>query len=628
MADQSFTFTMHTLNQYGVPCDDVTEYVEGSSGSGCLQKQPYEYLIKTKLRYLGEVSGEFFPITGIPGYNFCYFRNDSSEWGGTGWVDYYSLGSGNLMSSVALPFMIGAGNTFGMVPSVDIDSEHGVYSAIEASGEYTEHYNRFSRDQKGIWSHAGKVSLERLMKSNAVTYMGEVGAYIGYYSNYLRYETAALRPSEIFNDHVYSNVFGNDQQIGRLYKEALPDLSVDSDDKRIALSYDDLFVGALAPGNGFTTQVQFSSILPADYPDKEMYTFLVNIFNDGYDDGSGKYTIGSGQIQGIYRNGSLFIVLSFDDIRGSSGNQMFQKWYNGSGTFLYDWENPSYTFESIAYLYSLSSRVYHQGSFFHIAVNEHENKSYLLRYGLDSGGLIQTELLNPYQGSEGNYQLTNRQLIADKYIMVHTTSGHQIFFDAYTPSAGIQGEIVMGISSEEVGFYVIPQIGDDQPVSQVTNKLLELCNNARSLQMTWALNQYQVCKDHADWCTANARCQHEGPIPGEDAATSLRNRNNAVGIYAGVSENITLVMESNANQEETEAYLNFRESPNHWNGIIRAGNKYMSFAWSLYPYSVTEITLGPGMWDGSSYTTEETIRPVQEWERGKLKLYVQNFIWY
>jgi hypothetical protein len=280
-------------------------------------------------------------------------------------------------------------------------------------------------------------------------------------------------------------------------------------------------------------------------------------------------------------------------------------------------------------MYGLTGRINHQNSFFYVAVNLTTKNSYLLHYNLSSGSMIKTELINPYRDIplEGFYQISNLQLIADKYLMVRTSSGHIIFFDAYNPSQGIKGEVVIESTWSQLGtsgYYVVPQLGDDQPTSDpTTNVLLQLCNAIRTLKMTWATNQVQVCQAHANWCVENAVFQHEGP-----GGNSVGDRNHAVGIYAGVSENITIVNVSTDDTEQTDAFNNWIESPHHLEGIIRGGNKYMSFACATYPESVTQISVGIGMWDGAGYTTEPGIREVQEWERGKLKIYVQNFIWY
>jgi Cysteine-rich secretory protein family. len=265
-----------------------------------------------------------------------------------------------------------------------------------------------------------------------------------------------------------------------------------------------------------------------------------------------------------------------------------------------------------------------------VAVNLTTKDSYLLRYSLSSGSLTKTLLDNPYRDTplEGFYQISNLQLIADKYLMVHTSSGHIIFFDAYNPAQGIKGEVTIESNWSQLGssgYYVVPQIGGDQPTDPTTNVLLQLCNAIRSLKMTWATNQVQVCQAHADWCVANSVFQHEGP-----GGNSVGDRNHAVGIYAGISENITIVMTATSDTEQTNAFNNWCESPHHYEGIIRGGNKYMSFAEATYPESVTQIGIGIGMYDPETggYTTEPGVREVQEWERGKLKIYVQNFIWY
>jgi len=634
MTDQVINMTMHTLNKYGIPCTDVTEYVnlpsapsasEGSPAVFYLQKSKYNYLIKTKLKSSVPdipIPEPFEPITGIQGFNYCVFHNEpDSSFGSTGYIDYYSLASGTLVKTVALPYMVGG--AFPM--AVDINSSVVVYDPVHTENE-GECYGKFTRNADGSLTEVGKVHLNVPLKYNDVTLAGTTGSYIGYHVNYLMYDKASLRPSLNYNNRIHSNVFGEDKQIGRFYEEAFPDLSEDQTspevyNKRVALRYDDLFVGDLSPDSDYVLQVPFSDIM--DTPDLN-FSFIVNIFNDQVNDGSGKYIIGSGQIQGIYYGSSLFILLTFDDIRGSSGNQAYQKWYNSSGSFLYEWIWPE---DEDGNLYSLTGRITHQNSFFYVIYDTNLN-SYLLHYNLISGSMIKTELNNPYKDTalEGPYKISNLQLIDNKYLMVHTSSGHIIFFDAYNPSQGIKGEISMASNFGQLanpGYYVVPQVGDDQPLSSVTNKLLQLCNSIRSLKMTWAANQVQVCQDHANWCVSNRVMQHEGP-----GGNSVGDRNHAVGIYAGVSENLIIVNTTTDDIEQTDAFNGWCGSPHHYQGIIRGGNKYMSFAYATYPESVTEIFLPAGFWNGTEYTTESEIREVQEWERGKLKIYVQNFIWY
>ena len=720
MANQEFTLTMHTLNKYGVPCTDVTDYVTRSSGIGIssafyMQKSPTSVLMFSKMKSSKYTRPDpFEPITGIEGFDYCVFVNDNEEFGSTGYIKYYSLGSGALKATVALPCMIGDG----LIQSVDINSSYVVYDGVESELEPPK-YNRFIRQGDGSLVIDGRLLFERGMYyPNSYLYAGTTGThnsiqvsysdisvesdeflveheipegtlallqcsgtppsplvngnayylievtaqsfkvastpggtaidltsqgtgyctfsfsgYTGYHNALYLYDKVGLRASNIINDEIYINVFGEEKQIGRFFKEPLPDLSADSDTKRMCSGYLDLFVGDLDPTSDYVLQVPFSSIMPEDAPNKEQYTFLVNIFNDQVDDGSGEYTIGSGQIQGVWCDKNFKILLSFDDVRGSSGNQAYQKWYSYDGQFLFVWKYPEYTFEETTYFYGLAGRVFHGNYMFDVMINEQTNTSYLYSYymGVNSTPSIH-ELDNPYKDDEGYYFVTNLQIIGDQYLMLNLNdnNSHCVFFKVYSPQLGIVGEVTMAWAyAQQQGYRVVPKIGVDEPISPYNPVLLQLCNYIRSLKMTWASNQVQVCQDHANWCVAHSVAQHEGPVPGEDAETSLRNRNNAKGIYGGVSENITLVIEAEDETEQTNAFDAWYNSERHLENIVRGGNKNMSYAWAQYPSSVTQITVGPGFTSGDgSYTTEETIFEIPEHLRGKYKIYVQNFIWY
>ena len=632
MAKQEIIITMHTLNKYGVPCEDVTEYFERSSSSGnpaifYMEKTPVSFGMFTKMKSSKYSRPDpFEPITGIEGFN------DDEEFGSTGFVKYYSLASGALKATIPLPCMVGNGLT----QSVDINSSYVVYDGVESESEPPK-YNRFIRQDDGSLVMYGRLLLERGMYyPNTYLYAGTTGtnpAYTGYYDALYFYDKVGLRASNIINNEIYINVFGEEKQVGRFFKEALPDLSADSDTKRICTGYLDLFVGDLSPTSDYVLQVPFSSIMDANAPNKEQYTFLINIFNDQVDDGSGEYIIGSGQIQGVWCDKNFKILLSFDDIRGSSGNQAYQKWYSDTGQFLFVWKYPEYTFEGTTYFYGLAGRVFH-GNYMHdVMVNTKTNVSYLYSYymGFNNTPSIY-ELHNPYKDDEGYYFVTNLQIINDQYLMLNLNgnSSHCVFFKVYSPQLGIVGEVVMAWAyGQQQGYRVVPKIGIEEPISTYNPILLQLCNDIRYLKMTWASNQVQVCQDHADWCVVHSVSQHEGPVPGEDAETSLRNRNNAKGIYGGVSENITLVVEAEDEAEQTSAFDAWYNSEKHLENIVRGGNKNMSYAWAQYPYSVTHITVGPGFTSGDgSYTTEETIFEIPENLRGKYKIYVQNFIWY
>jgi hypothetical protein len=364
MANQIINMTMHTLNKYGVPCTDVTEYVslssapsasEGSSAVFYLQKyssQPYSYLIKTKLKSIlpdiPDIPDPFEPITGITGYAYCVFYNEGSG----GFIDYYSLGSGSKIKTVSLPFPVASS----FPAAVDINSEFVAYDPVHSEGE-PPCYGRFRRNADGGLTEIGKVHLEIPLQWDDVTYVGETpdGMFIGYNNNYLLYSKTSLRPSLNYNNKIHSQ----SGSLGRLYEEEFPDLSNDLTypewtTKRKALRYDNLFVGDLNTDSDYVIQVPFSDIMnPVDLN----YSFMVNIFNNEKDVGG---VIGTAYLYGYYYNNLLYILISSDDIRGAQGNQMCQKWFNSAGNFLYNWVWPS---DEDGNLYGLTGRINHQNSF-------------------------------------------------------------------------------------------------------------------------------------------------------------------------------------------------------------------------------------------------------------------------
>jgi uncharacterized protein YkwD len=581
----------------------------------------------------------FEPITGIEGFNFCFFRNDGVD----GYIDYYSLGSGSLIKTVKLPDQISDSYDANLLPHVAIENSYVTAKLLT----HPEAYQRYIRNLDGSLTLDSFTDIQMTLPLNAITYIGNLvidynGQIIAlpfYDGCWLEQDTYSLVPSNTGDGFVHFNSFGVNNagyisQTGRLYKENPNTIqSSDPDIKRDIVDKDDLFVGSLTD---YVIQVEAWTLATNEWLDwfldnlgydiRNNSHLLVPVFNQNYDDGNTQSKLGTGIIVGRYiKNQSvtnLFICVASELKDSTSGIRCFQRWFNSSGYWMYDFIYPNAeTDPSIQYT---SGRVDHWGSFYYV-IAKVNGESYLRRYDLYNGTYNEYLLENPYKDIpyEGYYKLKNKEIVDGKYIVLNTSAGHFVFFDAMNPASGIQGEIVISITTQEEGFFIIPQIGDNQPASAVTNRLLQLCNSIRSLKMTWAANQVQVCQDHANWCVANEVFQHEGP-----GGNSVGDRNHYAGVYAGVSENIDIVMTSTENKEQTDAYEDWIASPHHLEGIIRGGNKYMSFASATYPYSVTEIAVAAGMWDGTSYTTEPTIRIVQEYERGKLKLYVQNFIWY
>lgn len=712
MGNQIITMYMHTLNKYGVPCEDALEYVFPDSNI-TIQSEDEEIFflaksIRTSKFIVRMKSNQYVkpdpldPITGIEGFDYCVFKNDDSE---NGFIEYYSLASGALKLTVPLPAMVGTEIT----AAVDINLNFVVYDAVYDK-ESSALYSRFVRQGDGSLELNGQLLLSRDYKAfNPILLLGTTAdrqpfyveeedinvsddsfyvpeheipegtivnlrcngtpptplysgnsyylvevtentfklsltlngeaidledagegtcsfhfpGYEGYDNGWYEYDKTGLAPYNIVDNYIYMNIFGSNRQTGRLYYEALPDLTADSEDKRVCLGYHDLFVGSLNPDSDYVKEVFYYEFLPDDYPDREQYNFLVNVFDEEVSDGSGAYIIGSGQIQGVFCDKHLMILLTFDDVRGDSGNQSYQKWYSAEGEFRMVWSFPDG--------YGIAGRIFYKWKMIDVMISLTTYEAHLYVYDLSSGSLISTTLLdNPYLEEEGYYFVTNRQVIDDRYIMLNLSnnSDHCVFFEI--GNSYPTNEVIMNWSyGQQTGYRVVPQIGGDEPVSAYNPKLLQLCNDIRNRKMTWAEKQVAVCQDHADWCVSHGVLQHEGPVPGEDGSTSLRHRNDVKGVYGGLAENITLVIEAEDETEQVNAFDAWYNSPHHLENMVRDGNKYMSYAWAKYPSTVTQIICGPGMYLGNGeYSTEETIFEVPEHLRGKYKIYVQNFIWY
>ena len=490
--------------EYDTPNKSVTLY---------LQKQKCNMAVIFKMRST--------TVKGIDGFHYCAF--------GDGYVDYYSLKTGLLVSHVSLAYwpVLGPSNFY---PTVDINGNKVVYTFAEDGYEVA---GIFERGTDGSFSMIGKVRMSQTFYNpNKLLFAGTTGPFraiqipytdvdpggdrflinqdptepgypitlvqdqaiwmqsydegpggveqgtvrgyfvrnptetsfqiatevydhdpfvepvditsqgnhyhtftgagvYGYHSNNIRENSLAIIPSKFRNGNLYVN-FGT--ITGMISEEIIPDMSdINSDKKRLILSKTSLLVGDLAPGNGRTKKIQFLEFLPEDYPDRSLYTFEIDVLDE----------IGA-TLLGNYYNNSLYITIYYDD--GS------QEWYNSSGTWIYDW-NPPIGFDYV------SARVDYGSSFYYVIANSTTNESYLVVYSLTSGAEISRTLLNnPYTSTEGYYKLSNNQIINNKYIMVHTTNGHNMFFEIASPLKGIMGEITLPIANNYTGFYVVPQI--------------------------------------------------------------------------------------------------------------------------------------------------------------------------
>lgn len=316
---------------------------------------------------------------------------------------------------------------------------------------------------------------------------------------------------------------------------------------------------------------------------------------------------GGWEIRGRYLNEVLFIIVSKGDT---------ERWYDSESIFLFEFDNPIGDY--------VSHRFYSQYHFNHIVAIG--GKSYLYQYSLRSGNLTQYELENPY---DDTYELGNRQLLGDRYIFLKVGSSNTcVLFDINSPRSGIIYTVNMDVDVE-IGYHIIPNFVKMEYGSSYNPYLLSLCNELREKhsrgKMYWTSQQAMVAQNHATWCANNGVFSHTG-VGGSD----VRRRCKEAGIYMGSSENITTVLKSNNEREQLDAFTNWLGSPRHLGNIMQSVHKLMSFASATYPSHITEIHVDAGMWDpiSQSYTTEAAVIEVPEAYRGKIKIYVQNFIFY
>ena len=128
-----------------------------------------------------------------------------------------------------------------------------------------------------------------------------------------------------------------------------------------------------------------------------------------------------------------------------------------------------------------------------------------------------------------------------------------------------------------------------------------------------------IAQNHLNWCAANCRLTHE------DANGDLVYvRARAQGIYVA-GENLAYIPTSNSEQEIDECMEGWIDSPAHKYTMCQFEHVMMGYASVTLPSSCATLTLGAGLFNGSGYTTEETVINIPVSQRGKIKLYCQVF---
>lgn len=135
----------------------------------------------------------------------------------------------------------------------------------------------------------------------------------------------------------------------------------------------------------------------------------------------------------------------------------------------------------------------------------------------------------------------------------------------------------------------------------------------------------RMAKDHATWCTSTGRVQHEGA----DGRLSTARCLDYGFRYLCVGENLAFINTLDFPTRESqldEALRLWKESPGHNYNLIAQDSTTMGFYASMYPESVHELIIGPGLFNPQTHqytVTPETITLPPE-EYGKLMIIVYN----
>lgn len=634
--------TMHTLNKYGIPCEDAT-YYNSKSFEEVSENNYIFYLSKYKGNYVvtqglsadgylvPEKPEEDNPATGIVGFVYCDFHDNV--------VDYYSFNHGKFICTGSLPGTILENEDVNLNPAIHIETK--VLSANLDSHE--AEYQRFECDDNGNFSSLSNINLLAEWPYGAPTFVG-TSYYtlvslsfmdVDWWWNGFLYDdegfevvstqfsrdTSGILPcysQENFftvNTTQDSNAYNCLYCIGSLYKVLYT--STDGTNTLALFEKVNLLIGDVK--NNYQKEMEIQGYYDVDFFDAyigsvigmdtlENYKLTIPYF----DTLSGIWSIGTSHhtgsriLFGRYFDNILFICVK-------EGNN--EIWFNRAGRKLYDLTIPSGEY--------VSDRVDYKEYFYYVVSNSGISSVY--RYHLNSGNLQIFTIPNTHNDGDG-YQLLNRQILGGKYLAVYSGSNYCSLLDIDNLEGDIQYYVRFPITLSP-GFHVTSAFKNNKNYgygSSYNPYLLVLCNSIRTKKMKWSPLQFSAADNHALWCTQHGKYQHEGP--GDTDTIGARCK--SIGIYSSVSENIMLVFASNPEKEQMDAFKGWCESPHHYANILYSGNGYMCFASRTYPESVTEIETGAGMFDpiSKTYLSEGQTLQIPEYLRGKVKIYVQNFI--
>lgn len=478
---QSFTMTMHTLNKYGRPCVDVTDYAalpsnpSGNPATAYIERQKTGYVVRTKLQRAGLR------------YLYAYFYNGDDPYNpGTqiGLVDYIDLETGHVhitgrLQAVLSPITDYWGQTVDF-PPVSAYNNHFMIFHTSNYGNYG--YCRYEQDRTYALYLRGGLDMATYAPENAQTLTGSGILHTGnsgdqqfdmYDGWFVSTDLEGLLPRNILRGAHPINQVAIEQtanisyaQSGRVYFEALYDLtgSTDPDLKRVILERWDLLIGDLVVAKKVVQAWQLLSSDTIqwfnDYLRMDMSKDSdceVTIFDPDFDDGSGLGVIGSASIWGRFWDGNLHIIVKYD-LKTPSVTQGYWKVYDNAGHYRYDMIIPTpETYPEYEYV---SPMIYGANYFYFLAYTP-EGESYLFTHAYAAGDFSIAHVTNPFKGTslEGPFKAANLELIDDTYMLVTTNGTHVTFLNVKDARHYTVGSTIVPITLPDPWYNVIqPQV--------------------------------------------------------------------------------------------------------------------------------------------------------------------------
>jgi len=478
---QSFTMTLHTLNKYGRPCSDVTEYVtkpsnpSGNPATAYLEKQKTDYVVRTKLQSQGLK------------YLYAYFYNGDDPYNPgtqTGLVDYIDLETGSVHITGVLQGLISDiydywGGTVEF-PPVSAFNNHFMIFHTANYGNYG--YNRFEQDRAYDLYLRGGLDMATMAPANdkSLTGSGVIhtpsqgdAPFDMYDGWFVSTDLEGLLPRNVLRGAHPINAIAIEQtadipyaQSGRVYFEALYDLtgSTDPDIKRVLLERWDLLVGDLVAAKKVVQAWQLLSTDTIAWFEWFMGADLttdsdceVTIFDPDFDDGSGLGVVGTAKIWGRFWDGNLHIIVT-QDLKDANLTQGYWKVYDNAGHHRYDMIVPNTTTYPE---YDYVSPLVYGANYFYFLATTPEGEAYLFTHAYASGDFSIAHVPNAFKGTslEGPFRVGNLELMDDRYMLVTTNGTHITFLDVKDARHSTTGSTILPITLPDPWYNVIqPQV--------------------------------------------------------------------------------------------------------------------------------------------------------------------------